>query len=264
MADLKHIEREAAAERQDFAKSLDTLSLALSPENLKAHATSLVDHYGHDIAGQAWQAARTNPAGFALMGAGIGLLLMGTGARPEQAPRSNTTHPMPEDAFHGFDARVAAADAAMPSQKEPSMVQPTSSHPTAKWLRDRIEDGLDSLPPKARLRVREARQAAVNAQEKIEDQMRRTASKSSATMQRHPLAVGAVALGVGALIGALLPSSRREDALLGEHRDRVMAKAQSVLNEELDKLQATAKSALNGAAASAEMSAGSHDRIGRA
>lgn len=244
MADLKEIEREAAAERQELAKSLDALTNALAPQNLKTHAATMVETYGNDVARQAWDAAKKNPAGFVMVGAGLGLLLAGTGARtsaPDVETAQTVRPPQPHDALYGFDERVAAADQAMTAQKGSTM----SKSPSAKWMRDRIEDGLDKLPPKARLRVREARQAAVNAQEKVEDQARRAARKSSAAMQSQPLAVGAVALGIGALIGALLPSSRREDELMGEQRDRFMSRAQGVLREEMDKLHAQAKTRIN-------------------
>lgn len=240
MSELREIEREAAAERQRFASSLDALTSAVAPENIKAHAMTMVETHGSDIAQQAWSAARKNPAGFALIGAGLTLLLAGVGSSPEHAGQSRLREglPSPEEAMIGFDERVAAADAAMSSSGGNTM----SDEPKAKWLRDRIEDGLDALPPKARMRVREARQAAVNAQEKVEDRARQVARQSSAAVQSQPLAVGAVAFGIGAVIGALLPSSRREDALMGEHRDRLMAKARGVLNEEMDKLHAATKS----------------------
>lgn len=238
MADLRNLEQEIAAERASLGKSLDALTETLAPENLRTHAATLVQTYGNDIGAQAFDAARRNPAGIALVGVGIALLLTGTGTRSNVAVRAGTdTVPAPEEAMVGFDARVAAADKMINANEGASML----NEPTAKGLRDRIEDGLDALPPKARMRVREARQAAVNAQEKVEDQARRVARASSATLQSQPLAVGAVALGIGALLGALLPSSRREDELMGEQRDRVMAKAQGVLHEELDKLHASVK-----------------------
>lgn len=258
MANLKDIEREAASERQAFAKSLDDLTSALGPENLKTHAASLIEVYGKDLIDQTWGRAQKNPAALVLVGAGLSLLMAGTGSRPERPLSDGATRPgsgrtpLPEDGLMGFDDRIAAAEAAMKQEEGYTM----SNRPTAQWLRDRIEDGLDALPPKARMRVREARQAAITAQEKVEDQARRVAQKSSATMQSQPLAVGAVALGIGALIGALLPSSRREDALMGEHRDRLMSKAKSVLNEEVDRLHETAKSKL--AQATGDTSGASH------
>src|SRR5690606_28179120 len=43
-------------------------------------------------------------------------------------------------------------------------------------------------------------------------------------MEQNPLAVGAIALAAGALIGALLPTTDKEKKLLGERADRVVNK----------------------------------------
>ena len=117
--------------------------------------------------------------------------------------------------------------------------------PRAEWLREKLKDGLETLPLSAQERVISARQTVLQAQEKVEAQARAAAQKSQTFMHEQPLAVGAIALGLGALIGALLPSTRREDDLLGEHRDAAMAKARSSLKEELEKAHSAAKSRLD-------------------
>lgn len=241
MSDFDKIERNAAAERQKFAGSLDALSSAVSPENLKQHAAVLIENYGGDLGRQAWGAARQNPAAFALAGAGLGLLLTGTGSRPETRRPDRNLVPTSE-AYVGFDERVAAAEG--DTREEIESMSDTGNAPRAAWLRAKLNDGLDALPDGARERVIDARRAALDAQEKVEAQARKTAQKSRTFMDDQPLAVGAIALGVGALIGALLPSTRREDDLLGERRDAVMAAAKSTLQEEIDKAHNSARAAL--------------------
>ncbi len=241
MSDFKTIEREAANERQKLAASLDSLSAALNPDNVRDHAAVIAETYGGDLGRQAWGAAKQNPAAFALVGAGLSLLLTGTGSRPEIRTPAPSSVP-PQKAFVGFDARVAAADEEM--KKEMTGMMEHDTAPRAAWLRARLNDGLDALPEAARSRVLQAREAAVDAQEKVEAQARKTAQKSRTFMQDQPLAVGAIALGLGALIGALLPSTKREDDLLGEHRDAVMVSAKSVLQEEIEKAHGAARSAL--------------------
>jgi len=44
--------------------------------------------------------------------------------------------------------------------------------------------------------------------------------------EQNPLAVGALALVAGVGVGMLLPSSQRENRLLGETRDRLVSDAQ--------------------------------------
>lgn len=241
MSDYSHIEREAAQERQQLAQSLDALSNTMSAENLQSHAGMLAETYGGDLGRQAWGAAKQNPAAFALVGAGLSLLLTGTGSRPETRQPPQTLVPT-DEAYGGFDARVAAADKEM--KQEMTGMSEIETQPRAAWLREKLNDGLDALSPAARSRVLEARSAALEAQEKVEAQARIAAQKSRTFMHEQPLAVGAIALGLGALIGALLPSTRQEDDMLGQHRDAVMSKARATLQDELDKARDTAKSSL--------------------
>ena len=51
-------------------------------------------------------------------------------------------------------------------------------------------------------------------------------------MEEYPLAVGVGFAALGALIGVLLPGTRREDELLGEHSDQLV-KATKAKGEEL-------------------------------
>lgn len=50
-------------------------------------------------------------------------------------------------------------------------------------------------------------------------------------LEENPLALGASALAAGLVIGLLIPSSRRENELLGEARDSLMDQALSIVNE---------------------------------
>ncbi len=239
MPDLKSMQHDVDAERAQLANSLDTLAAAVHPDTVKTHAADLFDRYGSDIGRQAWSAASSNPAAFALVGAGIGLLLTGAGAR--KAPTvSNNASLDPEQALIGFDERVRAADAEMQQQSDAVANQ----QPRAAWLRTKIEDGLESLSPAARTRVRAAREAAISAQEKVEQQAAAVAAKSKTAMVQKPLAVGAVAAGLGALVAAVLPATRKEDALMGAHRDAMMAAAKSALNDEMDKAHIALRSKL--------------------
>ena len=53
-------------------------------------------------------------------------------------------------------------------------------------------------------------------------------------MNENPLAVGALALAVGAAIGLAIPSTHYEDELMGETRDNMLEKAQSTANQYID------------------------------
>lgn len=244
MPSLKTAETQVEHSRQQLAQSLDALSATVDPARLADQVSSTMHSYGGEIGRQAWSAARANPAGFALMGAGLGLLLVGTGSRPEE----RTTPPQavpPHKAMDGFDERLSAADADM--KKEMTNMS-TASKYTAASLRKSLMNGLDKLPEGARKRVIDARRAALAAQEKIEARSREVAASSRTFHHQQPLAVGALALGMGALIGALLPSTKREDEMLGHKRDALMSKAQHTLEEEMSRLSAAASAKIDKAA----------------
>ena len=59
-------------------------------------------------------------------------------------------------------------------------------------------------------------------------------------MEESPLAVGAVALALGAAVGLSIPSTRVENHLMGEARENLMYKASETAREAIDKVQQVA------------------------
>ncbi|WP_264210617.1 hypothetical protein [Leisingera thetidis] len=241
MPDPEDIEQRVHANRRRLAETLSGLSETVAPQSVTEQLSAAANGYGGELGRQAIAAAKRNPAGLALAGAGLALLFTGTGSssRPRTAVPPPAAVP-PEAAFAGFDERVAAADAAMKQE----MTGMTEENLRAGKMRETLNAGLDALPDAARKRVLKARTAALHAQEKVETHAARAAARSRTFFDQNPLAAGAIALGLGALIGALLPSTRQEDELLGAHRDALAAKAEAALREELDKLHRTASASL--------------------
>ncbi len=64
-------------------------------------------------------------------------------------------------------------------------------------------------------------------------------------MEENPLAVGVATLALGVLAGLSLPSTRREDELLGEKRDRLVDRLEEVGRETLDKGKQVAGTAVD-------------------
>lgn len=56
-------------------------------------------------------------------------------------------------------------------------------------------------------------------------------------LEDNPLAVGAAALALGAFIGLLLPTTRRENEILGPYREQVVEKAQAVADTVAQRVQ---------------------------
>jgi ElaB/YqjD/DUF883 family membrane-anchored ribosome-binding protein len=240
MSDIDHISQQVEADRARLARSLDALTDTVNPQSLAQDVSSAATDIGGEIAQKAWNTLRENPAGGLLVAIGVGLLASGVQQRPapERAPPRAATEPT--TAMTGFDNRVAAADAAMRAEMTGEIERP----PKAFRMKAALETGLDKLPPKARQRVVQARQAAISAQESIEKQTRRAARKTKGFAYEQPLVASALALGFGVLAATLLPGTRREDALMGKRRDALMADARNALEEELLKAKHQAQNKL--------------------
>ena len=52
-------------------------------------------------------------------------------------------------------------------------------------------------------------------------------------IEENPLAVGAVALAVGAVVGLAIPLTQKENEYMGEYRDNVLEKAQTTAQDAL-------------------------------
>lgn len=240
---LSGIEQKVEKDRAAFEASLARLSDTLAPDRLKEEAARVADQYGSELGGQAWKAARENPAAFALVGAGLALLLSGAGRRSEDDQvTSHHRPPLDKTAADEADATIAEANA--------SLRKDTTSFyngPSAERLKASLHRGLESLSPDARARVLDARHAALRAQQGIEQRAAQARYKADRIVRQRPVATSAAAFGIGALIAAILPSTEREDALLGKQRDAMMENARVALETEMAKLRNAASSAMQDA-----------------
>ena len=134
----------------------------------------------------------------------------------------------------------------------------------AAAMRERLAQGTENLTVEARSRVIAARQKAVEARRSAIVQARRGSERASDLFEEQPLVAGALALAVGAAIGAALPRTRVEDDYLGEQSDTLMQEAERVFAEEKEKLTKVAGAAKAEAKQIAdEVKSDAHDAAGQ-
>jgi ElaB/YqjD/DUF883 family membrane-anchored ribosome-binding protein len=86
-------------------------------------------------------------------------------------------------------------------------------------------------------------ETAHNAADSMRHQADRARQGFSHLMEDNPLVIGAIALGVGALLGAALPTTRKEDELMGETGDKLRSKAGEAKDAVREKGREVAQSA---------------------
>lgn len=83
--------------------------------------------------------------------------------------------------------------------------------------------------------------AVGNVAEGVQYQARQAKNQLQRMMDENPMMLGAVALAAGAAIGLLLPATQPEKQLMGEARDNLLDKAQTVVQETVDKVSNVAQ-----------------------
>lgn len=80
-----------------------------------------------------------------------------------------------------------------------------------------------------------------------QDQLQQVKSQFDYLLNENPLAVAAVALGLGAAAGLIVPGTQKENRWMGEARDEVLDTAQSAAQDTMQKVQQVASKAQDAA-----------------
>jgi len=86
-----------------------------------------------------------------------------------------------------------------------------------------------------------AQQVAQNAVGAAQDTVQQAQWQFDRTLNQNPLALGALALGVGAAVGLALPETPKERELYAEPRQQLVGKVAEVANQALDQAQSKAQ-----------------------
>jgi len=128
------------------------------------------------------------------------------------------------------------------------------THEHSSSLRERARDMASGAQERISAAGGRISDAAASTRERIGDtagylrsQARQQGGKTQETFNylrdEQPLVLGALGFALGAALGAGLPSTQREDELMGETRDHVLHRAQEIGEEQLDKAQHVASAA---------------------
>jgi ElaB/YqjD/DUF883 family membrane-anchored ribosome-binding protein len=176
---------------------------------------------------------RENPIPAAMVGVGLGWLLMsgrGTGSsgrstyqRSGRGYRASSYTPRPG---YGVPGRGAAGATTYGESKSGVVSQ--------------AQETASNIANKATSAVSGAVDQAQETASYVADQAQWAGNRVQSAMERNPLAVGAVALAVGAAVGLAIPLSEAENEMMGETRDTLVDKAQTVAQDTMDTVQRVA------------------------
>jgi ElaB/YqjD/DUF883 family membrane-anchored ribosome-binding protein len=261
----EEIERQLEREREGLADSLEDLKDKFSVDTIVREAANQIREHSGDIGASVTRAVKENPLGVALTGVGLAWLIFGERRSPQsdwegdryrsssvrqrqmRGISDNTVRSMRDDDAPAWTRYVDEThDDAGDSTTSGSVMDKV--HDTAEAMRDRaaslrtrLSEGTEHLSEEGRARVIAAREKAYEAREAAMSRMTDAKDKAVDLFEEQPLIAGALALAVGAAIGAALPHTRFEDEHFGETSDELVREAERIFSEERAKLASVAQ-----------------------
>jgi ElaB/YqjD/DUF883 family membrane-anchored ribosome-binding protein len=224
------LEREGEEIRADLDRTLDEIERKFSPGELLDRSMEFLKDNGSELLAEAGETIRRNPVPIVLTAAGLLWLTSsivssrsGSSSSSERGSRGNG------ERWTGYSGR---------SQRAYGQNEYRGS-----------DYGSDDFGQSDNTRSR-VRSAARNVKGKLSDsvhslQERTGEARSNFTelVQQQPVALGALALAAGALLGAALPITPYENRLVGPVHDRTMARAKEVGQRQYENLKQAVTSA---------------------
>lgn len=274
--------------RTQMSATVDQIQARLAPERLKQDAqdaireatlgkveeiTMSVEQKAKSWRSGLTQTIRENPVPAALVGIGLGWLLMSnkeddysTGYQEANGRHFNggsnyrpyyAHFPREEEPGRVETARMRAGEAVGTAQERVGEVVGNAQERVGEVAHD-VQERATSLAHDAREQVRNtadnlgeqadnfSQEARARAEE-MRFQARMSANRAkrtfSDTMEENPMAVAAAALAAGALVGMVLPGTPAEARWMGEASTRVMDEAKTVARDTAEKVKNVAQQA---------------------
>jgi ElaB/YqjD/DUF883 family membrane-anchored ribosome-binding protein len=201
---------------------------------------------------------RQNPVPYAMVGIGLGWLWMESRRRPHNGDRGQEyPNVLPFDDRLRYD---------LPRHPARPAVGPSAVGETLHEAQQRVGEVAGHAQERAREIAVQVRERAGEVVEQVKERAGTVVSQvrsqvvetgSEATdwfgrmLRENPVAVGVVALGLGAALGLLVPETPQENRLMGESRDRLVDKTRQSAGDLAQKLQVVAGEAVDAASQAA-------------
>jgi len=228
------LEREGEEIRADLDRTLDEIERKLSPGELLDKSVDFLRNNGSEFVREAGDTIRSNPIPVLLTAAGLVWLTASIATRN----RSRTSGYDEEEfsSYRGSEdySDYGHNDGGIRGKVDEARARMSSA---AHRVSDRVTGTAHDVADRARGRVS-------STMHSMQQRTQNVGSDLMDLVQRQPIALGALALAAGALIGAALPITQYENRLVGPARDRTLARAKEVGQREYENLKQAVSSSM--------------------
>lgn len=195
---------------------------------------------------------RENPVPAALAAVGIGWLAMRmrdqqSGADSENRPRAYRGDWYDRRPVSGTEPYSGSRYATEPRSGTGGTGEQVAGR--AEEVGQQARQAADDIAGQARHSADDVRQQAERAWQDVERQAQSQAAYAQRqfdrTLNENPLALGALAVGVGAAVALAIPETQQEREALGPHRDRLVSEVERAASGALSEAERSASEALD-------------------
>ena len=268
------LRRDIERTQREMSRTIDEIQHRLSPNYMMQRTKESMKEAGVNASRSFIDKVRDNPIPAAMVGIGMWLLM-----RDNDSSRDSSY----DVEFIPERSRWDTADTQYSSVAEyRDFDYEGGTHGRMAGARERVSGAADSARERvsevadtARERVggamSSAREATSDMLDSAGDAARRLGSRARYGVRRaryesrdllreSPLIVGVAAIAAGAIIGALIPETERENELMGEHRDRLAEQAKDLARDGASRAKEVATAATQAATEAAKSEAKSQTR----
>ncbi len=251
----REIRSEIDRTRSDMDETFAALDAKMTPKEIGLELWSLFKGGSSTGAGKLWKVAREHPMPAAVVGLGLGWLLVDTSRKSDgydgryDGGKQGDYRGYGGSAYrqgYAGDFETGESSGVLSAAKDKLMDVADSTKEALSSASDRVSDAADwtkehasdlghQVSDKASALSHQARDRASALGTQAKQQAKRARLGFWQTMEENPLMVGAAVLAVGVVTGLLIPSTDKEDELMGETRDHLLDGAKEVGQQALDK-----------------------------
>ncbi|HEY2290118.1 MAG TPA: DUF3618 domain-containing protein [Thermoanaerobaculia bacterium] len=245
----REIRSEIDRTRSDMDETFAALDAKLTPKEIGLELWSLFKGGSTTGASKLWQVAREHPMPAAVVGLGLGWLMVESSRKTDAwdgRERGDYTGWSGGSFRRGYAAAGSYSGHAYDVAKDKVQDVAESAKEALSGAGDKVSDLGHDVADKASSLGHQVADKASGLGHQVADKasdLRRQAKTGVRrarvgfwqTMEENPLMIGAATLALGVIAGLLIPSTEREDELMGETRDHLLDQAKEAGQQVLDK-----------------------------
>ncbi|HLD66640.1 MAG TPA: DUF3618 domain-containing protein [Pseudomonas sp.] len=224
------LEREIEQKRANIDQIISALENKLSPGEIVDTALNFARGNGAQFLGNLGHSIKANPVPSLLTSIGLLWLITGQNRQPRLGAADMS--------FESASGPLGTVASSLAHKASDLKQQSAELKAKGERLVHKVGETLDS----SRERLGNS---ATRVAEALKQQAQHARGSFDHLLHEQPLALGAVGIAVGALLGASLPLTRQEDRLLGATRDTLAHKAKALAEQGYEKAQGLAHEMLD-------------------